>query len=136
MGNPEYDIPLSPVYSVGKGKRVEIGVDSQLGERFYITERRDDDSPDQLVGLSETEVEELAHICLAFLNRSNDGTLGRASHGQFEDFRDDFDERPVEMPDYIQYIGRGVNEYECQRCGKGWSGMDYEEAANHDCDEA
>lgn len=134
---PEYDIPLSDVYGEGKGKRVEIGLDSQLGPRFYVTDRRGGGGPDDVIGLSRSEVEELAHVCLAFLNRDTDGTLGYGSRsGMFETFRDDHDERIPETPDYVQFIGRGVNEYECQRCGRGWSGYQHEEAATHDCNPA
>jgi hypothetical protein len=129
----EYDIPLSTLYDEGDGKRVEIRThDSVVNQRFDIVDRTGE-TPDDLVGLSRGEVEELAHICLAYLNRDRDGTLGYgAKHGAFEEHR--VDSSSSELPEYVEYIGRGVNEYECQRCERVWSGMNHEQAANHDCD--
>lgn len=46
---------------------------------------------------------------------------------------DDETEEWSEMPDYVEFIGRGVNEYQCQRCMGTWSGNDREKAATHDC---
>lgn len=130
---PEYDIPLSSIYEDGKGKRVEIRTDGYRSQHRFDLIDRTGEPPDDLVGLSRSEVEELAHICLAYLNRDNNGTLGYgAKHGVFEDYRTD--KGIEEMPEYVEYIGRGVNEYECQRCGGVWSGMNRDDAATHDCD--
>lgn len=130
---PEYDIPLSTIYDEGEGRRALVDRTVSGGKRLTLVDRTGE-TPYDVVQLSRGEAEELAHVILAFLNEDNDGTLGYgAAHGVFEEHRTDRDE-DIEMPEYVHAIGRGVNEYECQRCGMGWPGSDPKRAAEHECE--
>lgn len=81
---PDYDIPLSSVYGDGDGKRVLIE-----GGRVMVIDRTGQ-TPHDLVSLSDSEAEELAHVLLAYLNRTNAGELGGSRTGAaFDDYRVD-----------------------------------------------
>lgn len=132
---PEYDIPLSTMYEAGLGKRVLVEEQVTTHRKSLTLVDRTGDTPHDVVRLSRGEAEELAHVLLAYLNQDNDGTLGYgAEHGVFEEHRSDTGIE--EMPEYVEGIGRGVNEYECQRCGRGWSMRHHDEAATHECNPA
>lgn len=86
----EYTIPLSTIYEGGSGPHVLIRNDI-TGSKMYVALDRDGEGRwDEFVPLTESEVEELMHVCMAYLNRRNTGRLGSSRTGiSFEDYVDE-----------------------------------------------
>lgn len=40
-----------------------------------------------------------------------------------------------EMPEYVEGVGWGVDEWQCQRCPGMWPARQRDDTATHDCDE-
>lgn len=80
----DYEIPLSAIGERGESVQVEI-----KNGRFYISDRLGE-PPHDVIVLYDTEVEELIHAAIAYLNRDNDGSLGKSRTGcSFQEFRVD-----------------------------------------------
>lgn len=85
---PKYDIPLSTIYEEGEGQRVLID-DRSYGPAMTLVDRTGD-TPHDVIQLHDSDIEELAHIILAYLNQDNTGTLGGSPTGcSFDEYRTD-----------------------------------------------